>query len=44
MASVRLVSAQFIDYLHLTRWEGRWKTLNVLWAFRPDRAPQGTSQ
>jgi len=31
MASVKTVSPDFIDYLHVAKIEGRWKILNVLW-------------
>lgn len=35
IATIRLVSAEFIDYMHLARVDGEWKILNVLWDFRP---------
>jgi len=31
MASVKTVSPDFVDYLHLVRSEGQWKIVNVLW-------------
>jgi len=34
-ASVRIDAAQWIDYLHLARWNGEWKIVNVLWEMRP---------
>ena len=29
-ASVRIDAAQWVDYLHLVKWQGRWVILNVL--------------
>lgn len=40
MASVRLVSTKLVDYMHLARWNGEWKIVNVLWEFRPGFRPQ----
>lgn len=40
MASVRLVSTQLVDYMHLARWNGEWKIVNVLWDFRPGFRPR----
>ena len=31
IAAVKLVSADFMDYLHVVKWNGEWKILNVLW-------------
>jgi hypothetical protein len=37
IATAKAVSAEYVDYLHLAHWEGRWVIVNVLWAFRaPD--------
>jgi hypothetical protein len=36
MASVRVTSARYVDYMHLARWNGEWKIVNVLWDFRPE--------
>jgi hypothetical protein len=30
-ASAKIVAADWIDYLHLARWNGRWVIVNVLW-------------
>jgi hypothetical protein len=38
-ASVRVDAAQWVDYLHLVKWQGRWVILNVLWELR--RPPSG---
>jgi hypothetical protein len=35
VASVRVDAAVWIDYLHLARWNGQWKIINVLWEMRP---------
>lgn len=40
MASVRLVSTKLVDYMHLARWNGEWKIVNVLWDFRPEHRPR----
>lgn len=31
MATARVVSALYVDYLQLARWEDRWVVLSVLW-------------
>jgi hypothetical protein len=36
-ASAKIVAADWIDYLHLARWNGRWVIVNVLWE------PKGSS-
>jgi hypothetical protein len=36
MACAKTVSADFIDYLHLSKWEGEWKIINALWEFTPE--------
>ena len=35
MASVKAVSPDYVDYIHLVKWNGEWKILNVLWEQRP---------
>lgn len=35
-ASVKIDADGWIDYLHLVKWEGEWKILNVLWELRPE--------
>ncbi len=27
--------SDWIDYLHLARWNGEWKIVNVLWELKP---------
>ncbi len=36
MASVKIVSDQFVDYLHLARSGGRWRIVNALWDYREE--------
>jgi hypothetical protein len=36
IATVKLSSTRLIDYLHLVRWNGEWKIVNVLWAPGPE--------
>ena len=33
-ASVRVDASTWIDYLHLVKWRGEWKIINVLWEVR----------
>ncbi len=33
-ASVKIVASDWIDYLHLARWNGRWMIVNVLWELK----------
>ena len=33
IASVKVVSDAFTDYIHLIKWKGQWYVLNVLWCF-----------
>lgn len=42
-ASVKLVMSDWIDYLHVARWNGRWVIVNVLWELKP-RPPQPPRQ
>jgi putative lumazine-binding protein len=37
-ASAKVIAADWVDYLHLTRWNGRWMIVNVLWEFKPSEA------
>src|SRR4051812_30200949 len=34
-ASVRVTAADWIDYLHMARFNGRWVIVNVLWELKP---------
>ncbi|NNK48966.1 MAG: hypothetical protein HKP01_08850 [Gemmatimonadetes bacterium] len=35
IASVRIDAGVWIDYLHVARWNGEWKIMNVLWEMAP---------
>lgn len=34
-ASVKIIAADWIDYLHVAKWRGRWVIVNVLWELKP---------
>jgi hypothetical protein len=34
-ASVKVVAADWIDYLHMAKFNGRWVIVNVLWELKP---------
>lgn len=34
-AVVRIDAFEWVDYLHLARWNGAWLIVNVLWELRP---------
>lgn len=34
-ASVKIVAAQWVDYLHLAKTNGDWQIVNVLWEMKP---------
>ncbi len=34
-ASVKIVASDWIDYLHMAKWNGQWKIVNVLWELKP---------
>jgi hypothetical protein len=34
-ASVKIVAADWIDYLHVSKFDGRWVIVNVLWEMKP---------
>jgi hypothetical protein len=34
-ASVKVVASEWIDYLHMAKWNGRWVIVNVLWELKP---------
>jgi len=35
MASVKVVFTGWVDYVHMTKFNGRWVILNVLWHLKP---------
>src|SRR5262245_11816693 len=36
-ASVRVTASDWIDYLHMARFNGRWVIVNVLWELKPEK-------
>jgi hypothetical protein len=34
-ASVRATMSGWVDYMHLAKWNGQWKIVNVLWELKP---------
>lgn len=36
-ACVKIVASEWIDYLHMARWNGRWVIVNVLWELKPKK-------
>jgi hypothetical protein len=36
-ASARIDASEWIDYLQLAKWRGRWVIVNVLWELKPKR-------
>ena len=34
-ASVKVVASDWVDYLHMAKWSGRWVIVNVLWEMKP---------
>lgn len=34
-ASVRLTMQEWIDYMHVAKWNGQWVVVNVLWEMKP---------
>ena len=36
-ASVKVVASNWIDYLHMAKWNGRWVIVNVLWELKPEQ-------
>lgn len=37
-ASAKVIATDWVDYLHLSRWNGRWVIVNVLWELKPREA------
>jgi catechol 2,3-dioxygenase-like lactoylglutathione lyase family enzyme len=35
-ASVKVIASDWIDYLHLVKWNGAWVIVNVLWELKPE--------
>ena len=38
-ACVKIVAADWIDYLHVAKFDGRWVIVNVLWEMKPTPRP-----
>ena len=36
-ASVKVVASEWIDYLHVAKYNGRWVIVNVLWELKPPK-------
>jgi hypothetical protein len=36
-ASVKLIASDWIDYMHMARYNGRWVIVNVLWELKPQK-------
>ena len=34
-ATAKTISKDWIDYMHLAKWNGEWKIVNVLWELKP---------
>ena len=34
-ASAKIYASGWVDYLHLAKWNGQWKIVNVLWELHP---------
>ena len=33
-ASAKIIARDWVDYIHLVKWNGEWKILNVLWELK----------
>ena len=43
-ASAKIIASDWVDYLHLAKWRGRWVIVNVLWELKPkDATPKSTN-
>jgi hypothetical protein len=36
-ASVKVVASDWVDYLHMAKWNGHWVIVNVLWEMKPEK-------
>lgn len=36
-ASVKIDATDWVDYLHMVKWNGEWRILDVLWEVRPEK-------
>ena len=37
-ASAKIDASDWVDYLHLAKWNGRWVIINVLWELHPPQS------
>src|SRR5438034_7745133 len=42
--SVKIVASDWIDYLHLAKYDGRWVIVNVLWELKPATSDTNTAE
>ena len=42
VASVKVVAADWVDYLHVVKQDGNWEIINVLWEMKPPRRQSGS--
>ena len=36
-ATAKIIASDWVDYLHLAKWNGRWVIVNVLWEVKPQK-------
>lgn len=36
-ASVKVVAGAWVDYIHMAKWNGQWRIVNVLWELKPKK-------
>jgi predicted nucleic acid-binding protein len=36
-ASAKVIASDWVDYMHLAKWNGRWVIVNVLWELKPKK-------
>jgi len=36
-ASVKIVASEWVDYLHMAKFNGKWVIVNVLWELKPQK-------
>ena len=43
-ACAKVIASEWVDYLQLAKWQGRWVIVNVLWELKPKEAtPKSTN-
>ena len=43
-ASAKVIASDWVDYLHLAKWNGRWVIVNVLWEMKPQPPAPATNK